>query len=270
MIGRKENTLYKKVSNYASDKEVLRLERIRKKNILDGVSFSLKKNEILGLTGLIGSGAEEILKILFGIDTDYEGNIFLNGNVFVPKRSLESIFNGFGFIPADRRKDGLAIEANIVRNIAFPFLRKIKTKVFVDSNRLQGKVRELIKVLNIKVGSIDQSAKNLSGGNQQKIVIAKWLASQPGLLLMDNPTRGIDVGARSEIYSILDELAKNGMSIIITSTELEDILTICDRIIVFYKGEIVNIVNRDEIDKNKLLIYCTSGNTDKTMPSVMV
>lgn len=261
MIGRKSTSLYKKEEDYSTKTNILELKKIRVEGALEDVSFNLKKSEILGLAGLIGSGTEDILKILFGLEK-FDGNIYFSGFEFKPTTPLNSISHGIGFIPSDRRQEGLAINASVLRNIAFPFLRKNLKRKIIDSNKLVNKVNELVNKLGIKISSIDQSAKNLSGGNQQKLVIAKWLASNPSVLLMNNPTRGVDVGARSEIYAILDELSKNGISIIITSTELEDVINLSDRVIVFYKGKIVKELKREEINKNALLFYCTSGSTE--------
>jgi ABC-type sugar transport system ATPase subunit len=261
MIGKKDTFLYKKEEDYSIETNILELKRIKTKEVLEGVSFNLKKGEILGLAGLIGSGTEDVLKILFGTKK-FDGEIYLDGLEFNPTIPLNSISRGIGFIPSDRRQEGLAINANIIRNIAFPFLIKNLKRKIIDSNKLVNKVEELVKELEIKIKSIDQPVKSLSGGNQQKVVIAKWLASNPRILLMDNPTRGVDIGARSEIYSILDELSKNGISIIITSTELEDVINLSDRVIVFYKGKIVKELKREEINKNALLLYCTSGDTE--------
>lgn len=259
MTGRKEKSLYVKKDNYSEKINVLKLRDIKLGAVLNGINFDLKKKEVLGLAGLVGSGTDEIMRILFGIEKQYTGDIYYNNKKFLPRNSMESINNGFGFIPSDRRLEGLIEGDDISRNISFPFLRKIQKKAIIDEKKLFKKTEEMIEELNIKISNTTQAIKNLSGGNQQKVVVAKWLAASPKLLLMNNPTRGVDVGARSEIYSIIDKLVKRGISIIVTSTELEDIITVCDRIIVFYKGKAVIEFNRKELNKDKLLLYCTSG-----------
>ena len=205
--------------------------------ILSDVSFSIKKGEILGFSGLIGAGRSELMELIFGLAKFRTGTILLNGKPITPKSAKEAIVLGMGFATEDRKTTGLVTGRNICENSDYVY--KVKNRSFlIHPKQMFQRSESIIKRLNIRCFGPAQLVKNLSGGNQQKVVLAKWLSVDPGILIMDEPTRGIDVGARQEIYTILRELANEGKAIIIVSSDITEVLSICHRILVMHEGVI--------------------------------
>jgi ribose transport system ATP-binding protein len=211
------------------------------KGIVHDVTFHIGKGEIVGLAGVVGSGRTETARIIFGIDKKARGTVTINGStVHVPQHSPEKAARlKMGYIPEDRKSDGLLTTRSVMDNMSVVAMDKMRKNGIIQYKPLQAKVQALVEKLNIKCASTRQDAVSLSGGNQQKVVIGKWLAVEPTVLIMDQPTRGIDIGAKEEIYKLVSELAQNGMAILFISDELEEIMNLADRILVMKHGTIV-------------------------------
>lgn len=240
MVGRTLKNIYPKKSVKPEDEVVFETKDIKRKNVLKNISFKLYKGEVLGIAGLVGSGRTETLKAIFGADKIDHGEIYLNGKRIEIKHPYDSLKNGLALIVENRKEEGLFLDQDISFNISIvSLLKNYFTFGFIKVKKENKKAEELIDSLKIKTPSLRTLVNSLSGGNQQKIIIAKWLNVAPEVFLFDEPTRGIDVGAKYEIYNIIFELAKTGKSIIMVSSELGEILGICDRVLVMSKGEIV-------------------------------
>lgn len=221
------------------------------------VSFQLHKGEILGITGLAGAGRTELVRAIFGADSFSSGELFLDGNSIKIDNPQKAIKHGLGFITEDRKDEGLVLEHSIGDNINLTVLKKL-AKNYILSHVQENKLsNNMIESLSIKCNGRNQFAKNLSGGNQQKVVIAKWMATHPRLLIMDEPTRGIDVGAKSQIYSLLKKLADDGVGVIMVSSEIPEVLELSDRILVMAEGKVTYYGKNHNMTQDQVLNYAT-------------
>jgi ribose transport system ATP-binding protein len=217
------------------------------------ISFDVGRGEILGLAGLIGAGRSEVVRAIFGVDTLLSGSLFLDGKKIEIRSPRDAIANGIYLIPEDRRDSGLILEMVIRENITLPALRRYASVGLIDRNREQNIAAEMCAKLKIKAPSIETKAGNLSGGNQQKMVLAKWLSLNPKLFIFDEPTRGIDVGAKAEIYQLMRDLAESGVAIIMISSEMEEILGESDRVAVMHEGSLTGILEREECSEESIM-----------------
>jgi D-xylose transport system ATP-binding protein len=228
------------------------------RRVLDGVSFDVRKGEILGIAGLMGSGRTELVTTLFG---EYgkitKGEIRINGKPIKPRNSREAINDGLSLVPEDRKKMGLVLIQTILRNISLPNLDQFVTFLNIDTNAEMLASLKQAKSLSIKAPSLQVKAETLSGGNQQKVVISKWLLSKPQVLIMDDPTRGIDVGAKYEIYKLMNDLAENGVAIIMISSDLEEVMGMSDRIMVMCRGHSTTTLPAAGADKEHIMALAT-------------
>lgn len=224
------------------------------------ISFDIKEGEILGVAGLMGAGRSEVMEVIFGFHKKDSGSIKLNGKDLTIKHPRDAVKAGIGFITEDRKSKGLVIDASIRENIALTNLKTISSGGIISNSKENKMVVELIKRLHVRTTGGGQEVKSLSGGNQQKVVIAKWLGINPTILILDEPTRGVDVGAKKEIYSIMNELTESGVAIIMISSELPEVLGVSDRIMVMHEGEITAFLNRDEADQERIMTAATGGN----------
>ena len=234
----------------------LEIKNLSKRNVVKDVSFSLKSGEILGIFGLMGAGRTELLKILFGLDSYDEGEVYINGDKVKKLTARKSVKNKIGYITEDRREEGLLMNATIVENVSLVSLPQYRNKLTrsIEKRKMIGDIQEVVNKLQLKSDNICTfMAKSLSGGNQQKVVISKWLLSNPEILIFDEPTRGIDIGAKTEVYKIITSLVKNNKSILLVSSEIEELIGMCDRIIVMSKGEQTAEFERKEFDKGNIL-----------------
>ncbi|WBW98231.1 xylose ABC transporter ATP-binding protein [Oceanirhabdus sp. W0125-5] len=231
------------------------------KKTIDNISFKARKGEILGIAGLMGAGRTELMMSLIGAyGTNKSGEIFIEGqklNIKGPKAAIE---NGLCYLSEDRKKTGLVLDMDIKENTTLASLDKISSIFGINENEEIRISNDYVKVLKTKTPSIEQKVKNLSGGNQQKVVIAKWLMADPKVLVLDEPTRGIDVGAKYEIYNIMNELVSKGVSIIMISSELPEILGMSDRILVMHEGKFTAELDYKDADQEKVMYYATGGN----------
>lgn len=221
------------------------------------ISFNLKKGEIISIAGLAGAGRTEVMRALFGADELTSGEVFLEGKKINIKAPKDAIKNGIGYLPEDRKEDGLFLEMAISTNIASASLKKLSKGMSLDQKEVNRISEAYKKKLNIVTPSIHQKVVNLSGGNQQKVVLAKWLVVNPKILIVDEPTRGVDVGAKAEIYQILRDLTAEGTSIIVVSSDLPEVLAISDRIYIMHNGEIKGEVKGEEATEQLVMRYAS-------------
>jgi len=238
--------------------EVLRVDKLSIKNRLNNISFSLRRGEILGIAGLMGSGRTELLQALFGDLNISSGDIIIHGKKYVPTTPVKAVRSGLALVPEDRKERGMVLGMNVKDNITFAGLENFYKFGFLNIDKEKKIAKSIVKKLNIKTNSIFQNISSLSGGNQQKVVFGKWLLIDSDILLLDEPTRGIDVGAKEEVFNIIEDLASKGKSIIFISSELTEVIQISDRILVLYNRKIVKDLPRG-IDIKTVTKYATGG-----------
>ena len=245
MVGRSVDMEYPK-RNVELGEVVLKVNDVVREGIVGPISFELHKGEILGLAGLVGAGRTEIAEAIFGAEPADKGTIEINGKVAKIKTTADGKKAGIGLLTEDRKETGLILTYDLIRNISISNLDKILTNGLIDKKKEREITTQLGKDLNVKTPSMMQRAGNLSGGNQQKVVFAKWLFSDVDILILDEPTRGIDVGAKYEIYCLMNKLVEEGKSIIMISSELPEVLGMCDRLVVLSGGEKAGELSREE------------------------
>lgn len=259
MVGREFNNMYGNERAIGGETilEVKNLTSARVKNI----NFSLKKGEILGFSGLVGAGRTEMALALFGIDKITSGEVYIDGKKVSIKSPADAIKAGIMLVPEERKCQGLFLGHSIATNLTIQVLNEFIHNFRVDKKKEHNLVEEYKQKLSIKMESVDQLASELSGGNQQKIVISKWLAAKPKVLILDEPTRGIDVGAKAEIYKLMSDLTKEGVSIIMISSEMPEVINNSSRIAVMQEGELATILDpdKDDISQENILSYAVGG-----------
>lgn len=261
MVGRELKDMFRRKNDYTGA-PLLEIKGLKVKGILNDINIVLHKGEILGLSGLVGSGRTELARAIFGDLPYQEGEIYLEGKLIEPKQPSDSIKNGIALVPEDRKEIGLVLKQSVLKNISVTVLKKFQKFGFIAEKGERELASSYIQRLAIKTPSPDQEAQFLSGGNQQRIVIAKWLATNPKVLIIDEPTRGIDVGAKSEIHELLDNLAAEGMAILMISSELPEIITMSDRVAVMYQGRICATLDRQDISEENI-VFCATGQVSK-------
>ena len=239
------------------EEHVLEVRNLRYKDLLKDIHFSVRKGEIFGITGLVGAGKTELLKCLYGLYDFDGGEIGLHKKRIAKekKRGRKSRSNmvSFGFVPEDRKREGLFLNLNIIHNISISSLRFLTKLSWVHKRKEIELVNKSMKNLDIKARSTGQQVQFLSGGNQQKVILSRWLSSQKSILLMDEPTRGVDVMAKTEIYKLMNHLSREGISIIFSTSDVSEVLSISDRVATMRNGQIINIFGRVDLDKEKVL-----------------
>lgn len=238
---------------------VLSVRGLTKKGKFEDISFDLRSGEVLGFSGLMGSGRTDVMHAIFG-STSYEaGEIFINNEKVNIKSPLDAKKLGLGFITEDRKNEGLILDFPVNKNMVLASLKDFKKGAFMDDQKVKKSVDTFIKKLRIRTPNQEINVGKLSGGNQQKVVIAKWLVTNPRILILDEPTRGVDVGAKREIYELINELKKEGVAIIVVSSELPEVLGISDRIAVMHNKKLKKIFNIKEATQEKIMEYATGG-----------
>ena len=259
MIGRElEESIPKGNVKVNQNDAVLEVKNVRVFPKSNPVNFKLYRGEILGFFGLVGAGRTELSRVIFGIDRSTCGEIYINGSKVLISCPRDAINAGIGLVPEDRKTLGLISGMSVKDNMLLPKLAQFKSGI-LNKSRLQSTIGTYIQDLDIKIASDDEEVKSLSGGNQQKVVIAKWLAMNPNVLILDEPTRGIDVGAKSEIYRIMRKLTESGMSIIMISSEMNEIIKISDRVIVMHEGSITGELPINEATQQKIMECAIGG-----------
>ena len=258
MVGRAIFGEPKTASNVAKDAPVvLKCENLNRGKAVKDVSFELRKGEILGFSGLMGAGRTEVARLIFGADKKDSGKIFINGKEVAINTPQDAVAHGIGYLSEDRKRYGLIVDKSVEENTVISSLNDFVKRFFIDKAKSKEVSQKYVESLKTKTPSISQLVKKLSGGNQQKVVIAKWLVRNSDILIFDEPTRGIDVGAKSEIYALMEKLAKEGKSIIMISSELPEVLRMSDRVIVMCEGRITGILDIAEANQEVIMQSAT-------------
>jgi ribose transport system ATP-binding protein len=227
------------------------------------LSFSVASGEIVAVAGLVGAGRTEMLETLFGVTPALEGTIEVSGSEITIDSPISAIEAGIALAPEDRKQQGLVIDMTVRENLSLAALKRDQKQAgFLDISKEQEISDEMIKAMRVKTPNEDQVIRFLSGGNQQKVVLGKWLAMKPKVLLLDEPTRGIDVGAKSEIYTLMEELAESGVAILYVSSEMEEVLGMADRALVMHEGRITGELSRDELSEESVMRLATGAPGD--------
>lgn len=252
MVGRELNETYPEREKPPGE-TIMKLNKVSGNGVKD-ISFDVKRGEILGLGGLVGAGRTELAQLIFGSEPITSGEITYKGEVLHIKNCHQAIEKGIAMIPEDRKRHGVILDMSIKDNTTMPCLKRISPKSIIKPKNEKEVTERYRKSLLIKTPSIEQLVKNLSGGNQQKVVLAKWLAMNPDIIIFDEPTRGIDVGAKHEIYEIMNGLANEGKAIIMISSDMEELIGMSDRIVVLCKGRLAGSLEKQEISQESILM----------------
>jgi ribose transport system ATP-binding protein len=223
----------------------------------EGVSFSVRRGEILGFAGLVGAGRTELMQVLFGVDSALGGTMRLEGNAYQPNSPRSAINHGVFLAPEDRKRHGLVLPMSIAQNTSLPDIQNYSAIGWLNRGREHVVAEKELARMRIKAPTVDVKTVNLSGGNQQKVVLGKWLAMKPKVLILDEPTRGIDVGAKAEIYKAMDELAKAGITILMVSSDMEEVIGMSDRMVVMHERKIRGVLNRNEFSQERVGLLMT-------------
>lgn len=256
MVGRQINQMFPKLKADIGE-EIFKIEGLTRKNEFQDINFTVKRGEILGVAGLMGAGRSEIMEAIFGIRKKSGGDIFINKKKVKIKNPRNAINNGIAFLTENRKESGCFLALSVRINICITALIKFSKSIFVNYKYTIDKASKMKEALSIKTPSIEQVMKNLSGGNQQKVLLGRWLLTEPDILIVDEPTRGIDVGAKAEIHKLLSKLAQQGKAIIMISSELPEILGMSDRIMVISEGKVTGILDIKDANQEKILLYAT-------------
>jgi ABC-type sugar transport system ATPase subunit len=261
MVGRELTEVFHKEAAEIGE-PLLEVQGLSRKGMVQDVSFVLRRGEILGFAGLVGAGRTETARLIFGADHRDAGQIHIDGQPVQIHSPVDAVHAGIGFVPENRATQGLVLKLPVLENVVLPTLNDHARAGWLDQRGLRQAAQEYVDKLDIRTPHLQQKVEFLSGGNQQKVVVAKWLASNPKVLIMDEPTRGIDVGAKAEVHALMSRLAQAGMGIIMISSELPEILAMSDRILVMSEGRVAAILDRAEATQEKIMAYA-SGEIDK-------
>ncbi|UPL11119.1 sugar ABC transporter ATP-binding protein [Microbacterium sufflavum] len=256
MVGREVAELFPK-QEAAIGEPLLEVEGLTSPGLFHDISFTVRAGEIVGLAGLVGAGRSEVARAVFGVDGYREGTVRMTGRRIPPRRPVDAMRAGLALVPEDRRKQGLVIESGVGGNITLAIRRRLARLGLLTTAMENRAAREWASRLEVKTHALDTVAATLSGGNQQKVVLAKWLATQPRVLLIDEPTRGIDVGTKSEVHRLLSQLAGQGMGILMISSELPEVLGMADRVLVMREGRITAEIPRSEATSENVMFAAT-------------
>ena len=252
MVGRRIESEFPVHEKNIRGEESIRVENLSKGTTVQNISFTAYKGEVLGFAGLVGAGRTAVMRMIFGADTLDSGRIFLRNQKVTIRDPKDAIDNNICLLTEDRKDQGLVLDHSCQENFGLPNLDRLSNSIFVDANKEKKEFNHYVNKLKIKLSGKDQTAGNLSGGNQQKLVLAKWIARESDIIIFDEPTRGIDVGAKYEIYELIQKLTKDEKTVLLVSSELEELIQISDRILVMHegsmKGEIKNVSNVTQKD----------------------
>jgi len=240
-------------------REVLRVEHLSSDRVFEDVSFSLRSGEILGFTGLLGDGRSELFQAVFGVNPDYTGNISVEGKSVKFKSTTQAYAAGLGYVPRNRKENGIIKDMSVLENASIVTYDLFSRAGVINHAKVRGNMETRVKELAIKVSDIDLPITSLSGGNQQKVVLAKWLSAEPKVLIFDNPTQGVDVGAKEDIYDIILRLAEQGVAVVILSSEAQEIIRLCDRALVMYHGQVRGELSDSQLNEHDVMLLATGG-----------
>lgn len=259
MVGREIAEQVTERKSQSTGQEALRIEGLTASGKFVDIDLRINRGEIVGLAGLVGAGRTELVETLFGASAADSGRVFLNGKPVSIKTPRDAVRNGLALVADDRKAKGLVLGASVRFNIALAAPRKFARYGFLDRSREKTVAREIVRDLRLKTPSVDQPVMYLSGGGQQKVVLAKWLTADSKVFILDEPTRGIDVGSKAEIYELIRKLADSGVAILVVSSELEEILHLSDRILVMHRGRISGELSREEATDERIMQLATGG-----------
>jgi rhamnose transport system ATP-binding protein len=261
MVGRELSALFPKTETEPGE-VVLAVEGLGRDNVLRDISFTVRRGEIVALAGLVGAGRSEVARAIFGIDRRTSGSVRINGKELSNGKPLDAMAAGVALVPEDRRQQGLVMELGIDRNLALASLARLRRFGLIRRRDERRLTRDWAQRLQVKFGRIGNAVATLSGGNQQKVVLGKWLARDPSLLIIDEPTRGIDVGTKSEVHRILDELVGRGMAVLMISSELPEVLGMADRVLVMHEGRISAEFDRADATEDAIMRAATGQSSE--------
>lgn len=259
MVGRTLNDYYPKRQGYLAESPVLEVRNLSRRGEFQNVSFDLYPGEILGLGGLVGAGRTELANVLFGLNKSESGEVRLNGEHVKIQNPRVAIKNGLALVPEDRKITGLNLIGSITENIMEVVERKHSNHCITRKKVRRLITMDTVKKLSIKINSVNQSVGKLSGGNQQKVVLGKWLLNEPEILILDEPTRGIDVGSKSEIYKLISQMASEGKAILFISSEMPELIGMCDRIAILSEGKLTGILEKEEVSQESIMKLATKS-----------
>ena len=252
MVGRELTEQYPKRKVEIGD-TILELKNFTQEGVFENISFKLRRGEILGLVGLVGAGRTETMQALLGFTKPYSGEVYLKGQKVEFKKPVDAIKNGLAYVTEDRKGEGLVLPMSIAHNITLPSMKELSRKIFIKQKEEKDRVGKEITDLKVKTTSPNLAVKNLSGGNQQKVVLAKWMLKNPDVIIFDEPTRGIDVGAKAEIYKLMNEFVAEGKAIIMISSELPEAMGMSDRILVLSNHKMSGELSKNEFNQKSLM-----------------
>jgi ABC-type sugar transport system ATPase subunit len=255
MIGRKLEEYFPAHLKAELGEELLKVEKFTSPRKFKDISFTLHAGEVLGLAGLVGAGRTEVAEALFGLDPLAAGDVFIRGKKARASNPAEAVKLGLGLVPEDRKRHGLVLSMSCKANLTLPILERLATLSWVLTRKEQGVVDNYFHQLSVKARGIDALVASLSGGNQQKVVLAKWLAAECRILMLDEPTRGVDVGAKAEIHGLIDKLAKQGVGVLLISSELPEVINLSTRIIILRNGRIAGELPREKANQESVMRY---------------
>ncbi|SFM27945.1 sugar ABC transporter ATP-binding protein [Pelosinus propionicus] len=258
MVGRELTSYYHKISHGLGE-NALEVKELTRRGVFSNINFNLREGEILGFSGLVGAGRSEIMKSIFGLDRFDSGEIYIRGKEVTIKSPNDAMNFGIALVPENRKDEGLIMKGQVGYNMTLRILNQFIKFINVNTAHENQIISTYVKKLGIRTSSTLQLISNLSGGNQQKVVIAKWLAAKPQILILDEPTRGVDVNAKAEIYEIMNRLAQEGVAIIMISSELPEIINMSDRVIVVRNGSIAGMLKREEFSQERIMHMATGG-----------
>lgn len=258
MVGRTIDEYYPARTTIPGE-EVFKVEHFTQPGVFEDISFNVRKGEILGVAGLMGAGRTEIMRAIFGVDPHESGKLFFEGKEIEIKNPRDAIRHGFAFVTENRKTEGLVLPFSILQNIALPSDSRLSKNGFINAKEEFDFSQKLSDELGVKTPDIRLAASTLSGGNQQKVVIAKWLGMNPKLIILDEPTRGIDVGAKKDIYDLMNKLTSEGVTIIMVSSDLPEVLGMSDRIMVVHEGHVTGILDSQDATQERIMTLATGG-----------
>jgi len=239
--------------------EVLRADHLTRGSQFRDVSFTLRAGEILGFTGLLGDGRSELFRAIFGVTPDYEGMVTIAGRQTSVRSTTKAYAEGLGYVPRNRKENGIIKDLSVLENASIVTYGRFSRMGWIDGRTIRANMEKNVRDLSIKVQDVDLPITSLSGGNQQKVVLAKWLSAAPRVLIFDNPTQGVDVGAKEDIYDIILHLAEQGVGIVILSSEAQEIIRLCDRALVMYHGNVVGELADKQLDEHTIMLLAAGG-----------
>ncbi|MGI8332401.1 sugar ABC transporter ATP-binding protein [Actinomadura scrupuli] len=259
MVGRELGTLYPK-QDVQPGEVALKVSRLTREGVFTDVSFEVRRGEIVALAGLVGAGRSEVARAVFGVDRWDAGGVEVAGRRLPAASPTAAMAAGLALVPEDRRQQGLVMEGSIERNIGLTQLRSLRRGPLISRRAERDRARDWALRLQLKYGRLSDGVGVLSGGNQQKVVLAKWLATEPSVLIVDEPTRGIDVGTKAEVHRLLSELAAQDLAVLMISSDLPEVLGMADRVLVMYEGRLVAEIPRDQATEETVMAAATGGN----------